>query len=288
MQKLTLTFFFVALIAINTFAQAESAPTLRVVVEDPRLPAELYYGDVKVKPVRLRPGTNQPVTVDDTDFFVQQQYVDFLNRFPEAAGFRDWTAYVQGCTAGDAECLKDRRVIASSGFFRSPEFFETGYFSYRLYVTSLGRYPRYVEFMPDARQLDYGVAGDRAEASKLAFAQKWVQRADFTALYPTDQPVGEYVQALAARAGVQLSSAERDALQGLSRAQILIKIADHPTVTKREFNPAFVRMQYFGYLRRDPEDKGFNDWLTYLNANPQDYPTMIWGFIYSPEYRNRF
>lgn len=288
MRKFLFAVLIAAFIVMPITTQGQSAPTLRIVSEDPRLPAELFYGDVKIKPIRLRPGTNQPITVDDTDFFVQQQYIDFLNRFPEPQGFSDWTGYVNGCAANDARCLVDRRVIASSGFFRSPEFFETGYFVYRLYTATLGRYPRYTEFVPDARQLDYGVAGDRAEASKLAFANAWVQRAEFTGLFPANMSNADYIRALTAKANIQLSQSEINALTGLSRAQIAIRIVDNPTVQRREYNAAFVRMQYFGYLRRDPELQGFNDWLNYLNAHPNDYSTMIWGFIYSPEYRNRF
>ena len=85
-----------------------------------------------------------------------------------------------------------------------------------------------------------------------------------------------------------MTPAEQAELATLSRAQIVSRIADAQSIITREFNPAFVTMQYFGYLRRDPEEKGYNDWLTYLNNNAQDYPTMIFGFIYSPEYRGRF
>ncbi len=53
------------------------------------------------------------------------------------------------------------------------------------------------------------------------------------------------------------------------------------------YNEAFVAMEYFGYLKRDPEPEGFNAWLDYLNKT-SDYRTMVWGFAYSPEYRNRF
>ena len=47
-------------------------------------------------------------------------------------------------------------------------------------------------------------------------------------------------------------------------------------------------MQYFGYLQRDPEPAGFNNWLNHLNANPRDCRTMIFGFLYSREYQSRF
>ena len=90
-------------------AQSQSAPTLRIVAEDGnRLPAELMYGNTKVKPLRLRPGTNTPITIDDADFFVQQHYVDFLSRFPDQGGFNFWQGEILGCGA-DAACLDRAR-----------------------------------------------------------------------------------------------------------------------------------------------------------------------------------
>ncbi|MEJ7616482.1 MAG: DUF4214 domain-containing protein [Pyrinomonadaceae bacterium] len=53
-------------------------------------------------------------------------------------------------------------------------------------------------------------------------------------------------------------------------------------------NEAFVAMQYFGYLRRDPEADGFDDWLRVIDADPADVRRMVNGFVNSVEYRNRF
>jgi hypothetical protein len=47
-------------------------------------------------------------------------------------------------------------------------------------------------------------------------------------------------------------------------------------------------MQYFGFLRRDPDTTGYNNWVTTLNADPGNYRHMIFGFLYSSEYRSRF
>jgi hypothetical protein len=48
-------------------------------------------------------------------------------------------------------------------------------------------------------------------------------------------------------------------------------------------------MQYFGYLRRDPETQGFNDWLNHLTVtHPGDFRSMVNGFMNSIEYRLRF
>jgi hypothetical protein len=86
MKKLVATFFLVVLLAVTAFAQ--SPPTLRIVTETPNLPSELFYGEIKVKPLRLRPGTNTVITIADYDFFIQQQYIDFLRRFPEPDGLQ--------------------------------------------------------------------------------------------------------------------------------------------------------------------------------------------------------
>src|SRR2546428_14119967 len=91
MFKLTVITLTIALAAVFAMGQA---PTLQIKTPDgPNLPADLYYGNVKVKPVRLRPGTNQVITIDDADFFVNQSYVDFLNRFPDAGGLGFGSVY---------------------------------------------------------------------------------------------------------------------------------------------------------------------------------------------------
>src|SRR6266576_6873997 len=95
-MKLTIATLIVAIAALAAYAQA---PTLQIVTSDPNLPSDLYYGNVKVKPLRVRPGTNPPqfITVADNDFFVQQQYIDFLNRMPDTSGFGFWLGQITSC-----------------------------------------------------------------------------------------------------------------------------------------------------------------------------------------------
>jgi hypothetical protein len=69
---------------------------------------------------------------------------------------------------------------------------------------------------------------------------------------------------------------------------VLREVVKSAQCGRREYNSAFVAMQYFGYLRRDPDMDGFNAWLRVLNANPQGYRTMVHGFESSVEYRLRF
>ena len=76
----------------------------------------------------------------------------------------------------------------------------------------------------------------------------------------------------------------------LTRAQVLRMVAESPDLSSRELNNAFVTMEYFGYLRRDPDTAGFNFWLDKLNSFNGSFinAEMVKAFISSSEYRQRF
>ncbi|MBA2503718.1 MAG: hypothetical protein H0V27_12650 [Pyrinomonadaceae bacterium] len=307
MRKFTIAIFALALFcASNVLAQNQSAPTLRIVTEDPNLPSDLYYGNVRVKPLRLRPGTNQRITVDDADFFVQQQYIDFLGRFPDPSGFAFWTKQVTDC-GNDINCIDRMRVNTSQSFFMSTEFQETGYYVYRFYRATLNRMPRYAELMAEKQRVAGGVVvlapgwEQKLEANKRAYADLWVTRADFA---PFMQMTPEtFADSLFANVGVTPNPNERLALvnelkNGGSRAVVLRKILETEVVSKKEYNSAFVLMQYFGYLRRNPDDapdgnmSGYNFWLKEVNGQGQgrlnDYSNMVRAFVVAGEFRDRF
>ena len=65
-------------------------------------------------------------------------------------------------------------------------------------------------------------------------------------------------------------------------------LADEASLKQAEYNRAFVLAQYFGYLRRDPEDSGYNFWLNVLDSQPSNSRAMVRAFITSTEYQNRF
>jgi hypothetical protein len=52
----------------------------------------------------------------------------------------------------------------------------------------------------------------------------------------------------------------------------------------------FVMMEYFGYLRRDPDEAGYRFWLNKLNQFGGNFEQaeMVKAFINSGEYRARF
>ena len=120
--------------------------------------------------------------IDTNEYFVRQQYLDFLGREPDQGGFEYWTGQINQCN-GDASCIRQKRIDVSAAFFASPEFQQTGSYIYGLYAGTLGRTPGYGEFMPDRMQV---VAGSGLEQSKAAFADAFIQRPEFTAKYPVD------------------------------------------------------------------------------------------------------
>jgi hypothetical protein len=140
------------------------------------------------------------------------------------------------------------------------------------------------------------------EANKRAYLDQFVLREAFLARYPTVQTPTAYVDALNQNAGSPLTAAERaDLIARLSdgretRATALRRVAEHATLRAAEFNKAFVLMQYFGYLRRNPDDApdfsfdGWRFWLDKLEDNGGDFrrAEMVKAFIVSIEYRQRF
>lgn len=84
----------------------------------------------------------------------------------------------------------------------------------------------------------------------------------------------------------------------MTRAQVVRAVSENAEFTRREKNKAFVLMQYFGYLRRNPNDPpeaglnfdGYNFWLAKLNQHNGNFiqAEMVKSFIVSGEYLRRF
>lgn len=74
-----------------------------------------------------------------------------------------------------------------------------------------------------------------------------------------------------------------------SRALAIIALADNTAFKQSQYDSAFVLTEYFGYLRRDPDDGGYNFWLKILNAGEaNNYRGMVCVFITAREYEGRF
>jgi hypothetical protein len=260
-------------------------------------------------------GTNP---IDDAGNYVGQHYHDFLNREADADGRAFWTDQITSC-GNDQTCLELRRINVSAAYFRSIEFQETGYLVYRIYKAAYGNLPdapvpiSYNDFLPDTQQMSAGVVvngidwQNKLENNKNAFFAAFVTRPRFTAAYPVAMTPAEFVNALFAHAGVSPSAEDQaravneflgatNTADGAARARALRRVAENSTLTQQEFNKAFVLMQYFGYLRRSPNDapdlnyNGYDFWLRKLNEFDGNFvkAEMVKAFILAGEYRQRF
>jgi len=257
------------------------------------------------------PSNNQ---LQDTTAFVKQHYRDFLNREPDPSGLAFWVNNIEGC-GSNTPCREVKRIDTSAAFFLSIEFQQTGFLVYRLYKTSFPAsparprgLPRFAELIPDAQTIGNGVVvGEpnwqgKLEANTVAFINTFVSRLEFQATYPAQLTAAQYVDNLNTLANGALSTNERNALvNGLNggqetRATVLRKVAEDVDFSNAEFNRAFVLMQYFGYLRRNPDAapdtdfSGYDFWLAKLNQFGGDFRAaeMVKAFITSGEYQARF
>jgi hypothetical protein len=259
----------------------------------------------------------------NTDFFVRQHYLDFLNREPDPTGLAFWKNQIDECTT--QSCREIRRINVSAAFFYSIEFQESGYLVYKANQAAYdsGEFLKLRGFLLDTQEIGRGVvigqpgADALLEAHKQRFFNEFVQRPRFLApgAYPATMTAEQFVDKLNVRTydprilgspGV-LTPAERDALVAqLSphpssptlRAQVLRSITENSLFHARQFNKAFVLMQYFGYLRRNPNEApeagldfaGYNFWLSKLNQFNGNFvdAEMVKAFITSGEYEKRF
>jgi hypothetical protein len=260
---------------------------------------------------------------DLSDFFVRQHYLDFFTREPDGGGLAFWTNEITSCGSNPL-CVEVKRINVSAAFYLSIEFQETGYLVERIYKTAFGEsigvstlggshtvsvpIIRLDEFLTDTQQVGSGVVVNQAgweqvlENNKAAFLNEFVSRSRFTTALPNTMTPTQFVDQLNMNAGGVLSAQERDQLINnltlgtMTRGQVLRAVAEDADLSRSEFNKAFVLMQYFGYLRRNPDEApdgdytGYDFWLTKLNEFNGNFirAEMVKAFIQSIEYRERF
>ncbi|HSE21933.1 MAG TPA: TIGR03118 family protein [Pyrinomonadaceae bacterium] len=208
------------------FAAGETSKTIRILLVDDKfvegdeeiglflsnpVGPGLGLGDPNFATINILDNDSiAPVTnpIDDPSFFVRQQYLDFLNREPDAAGLAFWTAEITSC-GGNAQCIEVKRINVSAAFFLSNEFQRTGYLAYLTHRVAFGANASgspapvlYGNFQRDtqALQRDYvfGADGadDQLEANKVAFFNEFVTRPEFVSKYPSTLTNTQYVDAL--------------------------------------------------------------------------------------------
>jgi hypothetical protein len=265
------------------------------------------------------PAVPNPIT--NSEFFVRQHYSDFLNRQPDQSGLQFWVDNIEVC-GSDTQCREVKRINTSAAFFLSIEFQSTGYFVYKSYKAAYGDTTspnvavpvpaiRLQEFLRDTQKIGQGIVvgqgnwEQQLESNKNAYALAFVQRARFITDYPLSMTADDFVTKLDQRAGGILSTSERAQLISVlgaspgdpaKRASVLRTMTEDSDLQQREFNRAFVLMQYFGYLRRNPDDvpnsdfTGWQFWLNKLNQFNGNFADaeMVKAFLVSEEYVHRF
>src|SRR5437588_5426882 len=144
------------------------------------------------------PPTSNPI--DQSRFFVQEHYYDFLSRYPDPSGWDFWTNNINNCTPKPS-CTEPQRINTSAAYFLSIEFQQTGYLVERIYKAAYGvatagsTFPsahqlsvpivRFNEFLPDTQEIGSGVVIGQTgweivlENNTQAFASEFVQRSRF-------------------------------------------------------------------------------------------------------------
>jgi len=152
-------------------------------------------------------------------------------------------------------------------------------------------------------------------ANKRAFIEQFVTKPAFRTIYDSLNSQ-QFVDKLFETTGINASAADRatlvNGLNGINgqpatetRSSVVFKVVDGTTTQAggalvfntsygqafyaKEFDDAFVFMEYIGYLRRNPDQGGYEHWLGKLKlyGNWMD-AQMVLAFISSPEYRARF
>ncbi len=263
--------------------------------------------------------TGAPTTniIDDAQFFVRQQYLDFLNREPDAAGLAFWTGRITAC-GSDQGCIDRTRIDVSGAFFLSIEFQETGFLAIRTHRAAFGATGAtgisvgpvlYGTFISDTQALQkdfvFGAPGADAqvEANKVAYFNEFVTRPEFVDKYPASLSNAQYVDNLLASAGLSPSQVRHFVLN-MTNAQEIPPV--NPTATGGGPRPAsfgtatltFNAAQTSMTLRTTVNNIDItgsqtpgeaNDNLTaahiHASAAPADPPVnrgVVWGFFGAP------
>jgi Calx-beta domain/Bacterial pre-peptidase C-terminal domain len=264
------------------------------------------------------PTNNNPIRVDTRvdaslrfKFFVRMQYLDFLSREPEEG--EPWTNVLNNCANPFSTPFDNpdpsagcNRVIVSQSFFESEEFRLKGFFVFLYHKVSFGSssnpnfVPNYPIIVADMRRVT-GFTAEETFAKRLDFSEDFVLRPAFTTRYPTTMTAAQFVDTLLANVGASLTTADPDSgatrnslvadltSGAKTRAQVLRIVVESREVNDRQFNHAFVAMQFYGYLRRTPDADGYQAWLNAINPPRSESPRiMVFGFLESTEYLWRF
>ncbi len=237
-----------------TFAPGETSKTVRILLTDDNFVEGSEVVDLALtNPSGAGVGLGSPNTatltindndvapslanpIDSTSFFVRQQYLDFLNREPDASGFTFWSNNINNCSP--APCTEVSRINTSAAFFLSIEFQTTGALAYNANRAAFGSSASgspaavlYGQFEKDVQQLQqnlvFGQPGFDAqlEANKQAYFNDFVNRPEFVAKYPSSLTNDQFVDNLLTTANMSTT----DFIVNLTNSQEVPPV--NPTLT---------------------------------------------------------
>ncbi|MFN2532130.1 MAG: TIGR03118 family protein [Pyrinomonadaceae bacterium] len=252
--------------------------------------------------------------VDDATFFVRQQYLDFLNREPDAAGLAFWVNEIASC-GSNTQCIESKRVNVSAAFFLSIEFQKTGLLAYLTHRAAFGPNASggspapvlYGNFERDTQALQrgfvFGAPGADAvlEANTVAYFNQFVTRPEFVSKYPSTLTNAQYVDALLAAANLSPSELRLFVVNLTNDQEVPPTVPTTTTGAARpssfgtarfEFNSAQTAMTFSATVNNidvtGSQTVDTNDNLTaaHIHAGPSVAPgvngPVVWGFFGSP------
>ena len=314
-----------------TFAPGETVKTIRILlVDDKFAEGDEVVGLFLSNPVGpglglgspntatltiLDDDTVAPVTnpIDDASFFVRQQYLDFLNREPDAAGLAFWSNEITSC-GGDAQCIAAKRVNVSAAFFLSAEFQSTGYLAYLTHRSAFGSSASgspvpvlYGNFQRDtqALQKDFIFGGPNAdailEANKVAFFNEFVTRPEFVSKYPSTLTNDQFVDNLLAAANLTPAEVRLFVVDLTNSQEVPPTVPTNTDGTARpassgtarfQFNSAQTAMTFTATINNidvttaQTPDTNDNLVAAHIHAGPTVVPgvngPVVWGFFGNP------
>ena len=212
--------------------------------------------------------------------FVFQQYIDFLDREPDAGEVSAWVS------ALDSGLSKADLIEV---FMDSEEFRFEGKFITQTYLGILTRDADYAGFRGWLGALLVGL-------SREQIVQVFLDSGEFQSSFGSNLTNGQFVERM--YNNILLRSSDPGGFNAwvgalnngqLTKAQMALRFLD-----SGEFQGLFlsqnrvdISLLYFDMLQRDPDAGGFSNWVEVLNSGVP-LTSVIDGFLNSPEYQAGF
>ncbi len=210
--------------------------------------------------------------------FVNQQYVDFLNRRPSSSELSNWTTQLNSGAKSPADMIE--------WIIQQPGSDDTIAPLIRLYWGCFNR-------LPDSSGLMYWIGRLRAGTSLDAIADKFSVSAEFLRRFG-GLSNGQYVDSLYLYIlGRAPDSSGRQywinkLAAGMSRGRMMRYFVESDHYRYLMYFRVRISLVYAGMLRRAPDSSGFAYWLDRMTNHGTQLQSLISAIQKSASYRSRF